>query len=237
MSVLYIVATPIGNLEDITLRALRILSEVEIIACEDTRHTLILLSKYNIKKKTISCHQHNEEESAKGILKLLDEGKDIAFCSDAGTPALSDPGSRLVEYIRSNSSHGIVPIPGVSALTALVSVSGNIGKSFTFEGFLSPKSGRRKKRLSELLERNEAFVIYESPYRVTKVLEDISSIAENARVVCGRELTKTFEEIRVRTAKELFDEYSGKDSIKGEFVLIVIPEGAVVDKHKENIDS
>ncbi len=138
MSTLYIVATPIGNLEDITYRAIRTLKEVDIIACEDTRHTSGLLSHYDIKKRLIACHSYNEEESANGIIELLDQGNNIAYCSDAGTPGVSDPGARLVERVRSGSEHNIVPIPGASAVTSLVSGAGNIGKSFPFEGFLSP---------------------------------------------------------------------------------------------------
>ena len=139
------VATPIGNLEDITYRAVRILGEVDVIACEDTRHTSLLLSHYGIRKRLIACHSHNEEESAKGIISLLDQGMDVAYCSDAGTPGISDPGARLAELVRSGSGHRVVPVPGPSAFAALVSAAGNIGKAFTFEGFLSPKKGRRTK--------------------------------------------------------------------------------------------
>ncbi len=237
MSTLYLVATPIGNMEDITLRALKVLESVDVIACEDTRHTQILLSKYNIKKRTISCHQHNEIESAKGIVELLDSGKNIAFCSDAGTPGISDPGSRLVEYVRSASTHEIVPLPGASAGITLLSVAGNIGsKAFTFEGFLSPKPGRRKKRLVELFERGEAFIIYESPFRVVKILKEIAELSSSCKIVCGRELTKAFEEITSGTAKEIYDDYSARLSIKGEFAIIIIP-GACDDNNQEDTDA
>ncbi len=229
------VATPIGNLEDITYRAVRILSEVDVIACEDTRHTMQLLSHYNIRKRLIACHAHNEEESAKGILALLDGGSNIAYCSDAGTPGVSDPGARLVEYIRAESDHCIIPIPGASASVTLVSAAGNIGKSFTFEGFLSPKKGRRQKRLQELFSRGEAFIIYESPFRVLKTLEDVRE-AGACRIVAGRELTKAHEEFITGSADSVIGSLSSRDSIKGEFAIMVIPE-ASDDKCEEDQDA
>ena len=229
------VATPIGNLEDITYRAVRILSEVDVIACEDTRHTMQLLSHYNIRKRLIACHAHNEEESAKGILALLDSGSNIAYCSDAGTPGVSDPGARLVEYIRAESDHCIIPIPGASASVTLVSAAGNIGKSFTFEGFLSPKKGRRQKRLQELFSRGEAFIIYESPFRVLKTLEDVRE-AGACRIVAGRELTKAHEEFITGSADSVIGSLSSRDSIKGEFAIMVIPE-ASDDKCEEDQDA
>ena len=220
---LYMVATPIGNLEDITYRAVRILGEVDVIACEDTRHTSLLLSRYSIHKRLIACHAHNEEESAKGILGLLDSGLNVAYCSDAGTPGVSDPGARLVEYIRQDGRHRVVPIPGASAGVSLVSAAGNIGKSFTFEGFLSPKQGRRRERLSELFSRGEAFIVYESPFRVVKTLRDIAEAGE-ARLVIGRELTKAHEEIISGSAEEMLEEFSRREQIKGEFAFLVVPE-------------
>lgn len=232
---LYLVATPIGNLEDITYRAVRVLSEVDVIACEDTRHTQTLLARYGIHKRTIACHAHNEEESAKGILALLDAGSSIAYVSDAGTPGISDPGSRLVEYVRANSGHEVIPIPGPSAVSTLVSVSGNIGKGFVFEGFLSPKPGRRRKRLAQLFAFRTAFVIYESPFRVLKTLEDIRGMGK-CRVIAGRELTKAFEEILTGTADEVIAALSEKDRIKGEFCLVVVPE-ALDDNSEETEDA
>ena len=229
------VATPIGNLEDITYRAVRILSEVDVIACEDTRHTMQLLLHYNIRKRLIACHAHNEEESAKGILALLDGGSNIAYCSDAGTPGVSDPGARLVEYIRAESDHCVIPIPGASASVTLVSAAGNIGKSFTFEGFLSPKKGRRQKRLQELFSRGEAFIIYESPFRVLKTLEDVRD-AGACRIVAGRELTKAHEEFITGSADSVIGSLSSRDSIKGEFAIMVIPE-ASDDKCEEDQDA
>ena len=233
MSKLYIVATPIGNLEDITLRALRVLREVDVIACEDTRHTNMLLSHYDIKKRLIATHSYNEKESSKGILSLLDEGNDIAYCSDAGTPGVSDPGELLVDYIRENSEHEIVPVPGVSAFTTLVSASGRVGKAFTFEGFLSPKSGRRKKRLSELISRNEAFIIYESPFRVVKTLKEAKEIEPGLICVMGREMTKQFEEIKKMDIASLISYLEAKSTIKGEFAILMYKAG-VDDKAEED---
>ena len=232
MSTLYMVATPIGNLEDITLRALRILKEVDVIACEDTRHTELLLSHYEIKKRLISCHSYNEEESADGIIALLDEGKNIAYCSDAGTPGISDPGSRLCEKVRKLSDHDIVPIPGPSAFVTLISAAGRIGKVFTFEGFLSPKKGRRERRLRELMECGNSFIIYESPYRVLKTLEELRTY-KIERVIVGRELTKSHEEILSGSVDEIILSLKDRPAIKGEFVILVLP-GESCDNDKED---
>lgn len=223
------VGTPIGNLEDITVRALRILKEVDVIACEDTRHTSLLLSRYDIKKRLIACHSYNEEESAKGIISLLDQNLSVAYCSDAGTPGVSDPGARLVERVRRESDHPVVPIPGANAAVTLVSAAGRIGKSFLFEGFLSPKKGRRQKRLEELLERGDAFIIYESPFRVLKTLEEIAASGKAERVVVGRELTKAHEEIIALSPEEMVENFRARDAIKGEFAIIVVPGGGRED--------
>ena len=224
MSTLYSVATPIGNLSDMTYRAVEVLMNVDIIACEDTRHTQNLLNHYKISKRLIATHAHNEANSAKGIINLLEEGNDIAFVSDAGTPGISDPGSRLVESVRS-SGFDVVPIPGASAFTALVSVAGCIGRSVHFEGFLSPKSGRRKKRLKELLERDESFVFYESPFRVVKVLEELSALDPSRRVVIGREMTKEVRRVPDRIGRRGAGMLKGRQAVKG-FALLVAPKGA-----------
>jgi len=221
MSTLYVIATPIGNLEDITYRAVRILGEVDVIACEDTRHTRLLLNHYNIQcERMIACHAHNEVASAEGIVKLLNDGQNIAYVSDAGTPGISDPGARVVEAVRS-AGIKVVPIPGPSAAVTLISAAGRVGKSFTFEGFLSPKSGRRKKRLAELLQRNDAFIIYESPYRVEKILAEIAEQAPDRKIVVGREMTKTFEQFIVGKASEAVE---NMEKVKGEFAICVCAE-------------
>ena len=227
------VATPIGNLEDITLRALRILREVDTIACEDTRHTQLLLSHYEIQKRLIACHSYNEEESAKGIIALLDAGQNVAYCSDAGTPGISDPGSRLSERVRSESDHTVVPVPGPSAFVSLISAAGRIGKAFTFEGFLSPKKGRRTKRIEALVSRGDTFIIYESPFRVLKTMEELKSFPGIKRLVVGRELTKAHEEISVGTPEEIYADYSSRPAIKGEFVILCVM-GDDCDNDKED---
>ena len=233
MAVLYVVATPIGNLDDITFRAVNTLKEVNVIACEDTRHTQNLLNRFDINgKKLIACHSHNEAASSQGIVNLLEQGFDVAYCSDAGTPGVSDPGSRVVRKVR-EAGFKVVPIPGASACITLISASGLAGKTFTFEGFLSPKSGRRKKRLEELLSRNEAFVIYESPFRIIKTLEEIKTLDASRCIVLGRELTKTFEEIITGTASEIIESLK---VVKGEFVFVVLPQGKEEGEPEGNAD-
>ncbi len=220
MSTLYMVATPIGNLEDITYRAIETLKNVDVIACEDTRQSSKLLNHYGIKKHLISVRARNEKTSAPGVLKLLDEGKDIAYVSDAGTPVLSDPGAILLQAVR-GSEHKIVPIPGPNAFGTLVSVCGFIGKTVTFEGFLPQKSGKRKKRLEELLEREESFIIYESPYRIVKLLTELAEINKERHLLLGREMTKNFEEFIQGTTTEVLENMSTRTTIKGEFAIIV----------------
>lgn len=220
MSTLYIVATPIGNLDDITLRAIKTLREAPVIACEDTRHTQMLLNHLEITgKRLIACHAHNEAASSQGIVGLLSQGLDVAYCSDAGTPGVSDPGSRLVRAVR-EAGFTVVPIPGASASVTLISASGLSGKTFTFEGFLSPKSGRRKTRLKELLSRDEAFIIYESPFRILKTLSEIRDLDDSRRIVLGREMTKAFEQFLYGTASEIISQLK---VVKGEFAFVVLP--------------
>ena len=220
MSKLYIVATPIGNLDDLTLRAINTLREADVIACEDTRHTQILLTHLGITgKRLIACHAHNEAASSQGIVGLLGQGLNVAYCSDAGTPGVSDPGSRLVRVVR-EAGFDVVPIPGASASVTLISASGLAGKTFTFEGFLSPKSGRRKSRLKELLEREEAFIIYESPFRILKTLGELRDLDDSRRLVLGREMTKAFEQFIYGTPSEVISELK---VVKGEFALVVLP--------------
>ena len=220
MSTLYIVGTPIGNLGDITYRAVETLKNVDVVAAEDTRHTLQLLTHLEIRKPLISCRAQNEEFAAQKIIQLMDEGKNIAFASDAGTPGISDPGAVLAGLVR-KAGHSVVPIPGPSAFATLVSVAGAGGKTLIFEGFLSPKPGKRRARLKELLSTEDAIVLYESPFRIVKLLTDIADIDNNRRVVVGRELTKLHEEIIEGTAAELRDDFTSRASIKGEFAVFI----------------
>jgi 16S rRNA (cytidine1402-2'-O)-methyltransferase len=218
------VGTPIGNLGDITLRALETLKTVDTIACEDTRHTLALLNHFSISKPLVSCHANDEARASARIVAMLDAGKSVAYCSDAGTPGLSDPGAVLARTARL-AGHSVVPIPGVSAFTALVSASGFSGRSFLFDGFPSPKASRRKSRLEVLLGREESFVLYESPYRVLKLIRDIADLDPGRKICIGREITKFHEQILVGSAKELvsmFGGIEGKSILeKGEFAILV----------------
>jgi 16S rRNA (cytidine1402-2'-O)-methyltransferase len=220
MGILYIVATPIGNLADITFRALKTLKEADVIACEDTRHTLKLLNHYEIQKPLMSCRSHNEKIAAERIIELLEEGKTVCYVSDAGTPGLSDPGGTLVSSVRT-AGFRVIPIPGVSAFASLLSIGGFPGRSVLFDGFLSPKSGKRKKRIEELMERGESFVLYESPHRIVKLLADIADVDSMRPVLIGREMTKFHEEYLEAPAGELLADFSGRESIKGEFSVLV----------------
>lgn len=229
MSTLYVVGTPIGNLDDITFRAVETLKKVDAIAAEDTRHTLQLLNALEskglathteFKKPLISCRSQNEEKAAEQIIKLMDDGKDIAYASDAGTPGISDPGAVLAGLVR-KAGHSVVPIPGPSAFATLVSVAGAGGKTLIFEGFLSPSPGKRRSRLRELLSTKNAIILYESPFRIVKLLTDIADIENDRRVVVGRELTKLHEEIVEGTASEVRDDFANRDSIKGEFAIFI----------------
>lgn len=221
MSTLYIIATPIGNLEDITYRAVRILRETDVIAAEDTRQTRKLLDRYDIvPRMLISCRARNEEISSRGIVKLLDEGRDVAYVSDAGTPGVSDPGSRLAAAVR-DAGFSVVPVPGASAVTTLISVAGTAGKGFVFEGFLSPKGGRRRSRLKELMNTGMIFVLYESPYRIIKLIEDLKELAPDRKILIGREITKKFEEFLSGTPDEVLAELSSRSNLKGEFAVLV----------------
>lgn len=237
MGELFIVGTPIGNLGDITYRALETFRTADVVAAEDTRHTLELLTHFDIRKPMLSCRSQNEETAAKKIISLLDEGKSVAYASDAGTPGISDPGAVLVERVR-EAGHSVVPIPGVSAFATLVSVSGSNAKTVVFEGFLSPKPGRRRKRLSELLSLGYAVVLYESPFRITKLLSDIASIAPERRIAVGRELTKVHEEIACGTAAEICADYSARTKIQGEFAILLFSckNSKLLDKDSDNIN-
>ena len=228
-STLYIVSTPIGNLEDITLRALNILKEVDLIACEDTRTSNKLLSRYQIQKPLTSYHEHNEIEKAEELLTLLKEGKSIALITDAGTPGVSDPGFRIVKLASENGIQ-VVPIPGASAAIAALSISGLPTSSFTFLGF----PPRQNKKLSEFIERikdrPETLIFYESPKRIIKTLEVMSKILGRRNISISREITKMYEETLRGSISDIIDDLKSRETIKGEFVLLV--EGNSQDNQK-----
>jgi 16S rRNA (cytidine1402-2'-O)-methyltransferase len=221
MANLYIVATPIGNLEDLSLRALRILKEVDLILCEDTRVTKKLLDRYRIEKPLLSYHQHSKLQKLDYIISLLKGGKNLALISDAGTPGISDPGGKLVnEVVKWLSDQvKIVPIPGPSALTCAASVSGFPMDKFLFLGF-PPKKKRRKRFFKEVIESKHPVIFYESPYRITKTLKELGRMNEELGVVVCRELTKKFEAIYRGKINEVIEEIE-KNQIRGEFVVIV----------------
>lgn len=220
MATLYIIATPIGNLKDITLRAIEILGSVSLVACEDTRRTLQLLNHLGIKKSLISCRSQNELKAASRVVEELQKGNDVAFASDAGTPCLSDPGAVLVRAVR-EAGLSVIPIPGCSAFACLLSVAGGLDKAVVFEGFLSPKPGRRRSRLRELMESETAFVVYESPFRVLKLLNDITDIDSERYVSIGREMTKIHEEYLSGSAQTLTLDLASREKIQGEFAVYV----------------
>ncbi len=217
---LYIVATPIGNLNDITFRAVEILGKADIIAAEDTRHTRLLLSHFNITSRLISCYEHNEIESARGIIELLKAGKSIALVSNAGTPTVSDPGYRLINAAISENI-AVVPIPGVSAAITALSASGLPSDTFCFAGFLPSKKPKRRERLEELSGLPGTLVFYESPRRIMEVLEDMNDIMGDRQAVLSRELTKTYEEFLRGKFPELIAELASRQAIKGEITLLV----------------
>lgn len=236
MSELYIVATPIGNLGDITYRALETFKNVDVIAAEDTRHTLQLLTHFEIRKPLVSVRSHNEQFASEKVIKLLDEGQKVAYASDAGTPGISDPGAILAGLAR-KAGHKVIPIPGASAFAALASVAGAGGKTLVFEGFLSPKPGRRRIRLRELMATGDAVILYESPFRIVKLLTDIADIEKDRRVVIGRELTKLHEEITEGTAEEVLEDYGQRDKILGEFAVFISGNKNVknLDESSDNV--
>jgi 16S rRNA (cytidine1402-2'-O)-methyltransferase len=219
---LYLVSTPIGNLEDITLRALRILKEASLIACEDTRQTAKLLRHYGISTPTISCHEHNEKERAEQLIARLLAGESIALVSDAGTPLLSDPGSVLTEKAIS-SGIPVVPVPGPSALLAAISASGLSTDEFLFVGFLPSRRSQRRKKLSELAAVKSALAFYESPHRMAETLADALEILGPRRAVAARELTKIHEQFLRGSLAELYDLFKSRE-FRGEMALII--EGA-----------
>lgn len=225
MPILYIVATPIGNLEDLSFRALRILREADLILCEDTRRTRKLLSYYKIRNRVLSYHQHSKLKKSEKILKFLKEGKNLVLVSDAGTPGISDPGNELIKFlIKKIPNLKVVPIPGPSAITAAASISGFPMDKFLFLGF-PPTKKKRKKFFKEVANSKYPVIFFESPYRILKTLKQLKEAIEQCNnegvelVVC-RELTKKFEIIYRGNTEEVLEEI-GPDKIKGEFVIIL----------------
>jgi len=216
---LYPVSTPIGNLEDITIRALRTLKRVDLIAAEDTRHTKILLDKYSIRKKLISFYSYNKLRRKDKIVDLLKQGKNIALVSDAGTPGISDPGFSLIKNAIENHVP-VMGIPGPTALIAALVVSGKPANKFVFEGFLSNKSSKRRKRLEFLKNEERTVIIYESCHRITKLLKDISDIMGNREIALIRELTKKFEEVKREKVSALLEHFL-KIKPRGEFIVVM----------------
>jgi 16S rRNA (cytidine1402-2'-O)-methyltransferase len=219
---LYIVSTPIGNLEDITLRAIRILKEVDLIAAEDTRKTGRLLSHYNIKKPMTSYFEHNEKQKAGKLIEQLLEGKNIALVSDAGTPCISDPGYCLVRAARENDIE-ITVIPGPSAVIAGLVLSNMPVNKFIFLGYLSPKKGKKEKQLEEVKDFTGSVILYESPYKIKKTLQSILNVMGDIEVALCREITKIYEEVIIKKVSEVIEFYE-KNNIKGEFVLVFSPK-------------
>lgn len=219
---LFVIATPIGNLKDITLRAIATLEMVDWIGCEDTRHSIHLLRNYGINKPLISVHDHNEQQRKHQLLTKLQNGENGALISDAGTPLISDPGYHLITYLRDNGIT-IVPLPGASAIITALSAAGMPTNSFSFEGFLPAKSLKKIKALTLLKEEHRTMVFYESPHRFIETLEIMAQVFEPTRIITvAKELTKQFERFSFGTIAKVLTEFNANpDRIKGEFVLIV----------------
>jgi 16S rRNA (cytidine1402-2'-O)-methyltransferase len=219
---LYLVATPIGNLGDITLRALETIAAADLLACEDTRVTRVLLGRYGIRQRPVAYHEHNAVEAGPKLIAALEEGRSVALVSDAGTPLVSDPGFRLVEQALA-AGIKVVPIPGPSAVLAALTASGLPSDAFLFAGFLPVKDGQRKTRLTELAAVPATLIFFESPRRVAETLAAMAEVFGDRRAAIGRELTKTFEETRTGTLAALAAHYAEAPTPKGEIVVCVGP--------------
>jgi len=215
---LYLIATPIGNLSELSPRALETIKEMDFIAAEDTRHSGELLASFGIKKPMISCHEHNEEEASDRIVSLLEEGKKVAYMSDAGYPAISDPGQRLVKRLLAEGIK-VSTISGANAALNALAASGLDSRHFYFHGFLPVKEGERKQELSSLAEKKETMIFYEAPHRIGKTLKDLYSAFGEREATLARELTKTHEELIHGSLKELSE--LDPETLKGEMVIIV----------------
>ena len=235
--ILYLVATPIGNLEDITLRALRILREVDIVAAEDTRQTIKLLNHFDIKKPLISYHEHNKAEKGNYLVQQLIEGKSIALVTDAGTPGISDPGEDLVRLTIENGITATM-IPGPVALISGLILSGLSTGRFVFEGYLPINKRSREERLLSLQKETRTLVFYEAPHKLIRTLKDIYGVYGNRRIALARELTKKFEELVRCTIEEAIKRYEN-ESPRGEFVLIVegVDEKVIAENKRKSWDN
>ncbi len=232
MASLYICATPIGNLEDITLRCLKVLKEVDAIAAEDTRRTVKLLNHYNITNSLISYHEHNKKSKGEEIIDLLLKGKNIALVTDAGMPTISDPGEDLVKLcVKKGIS--IIAIPGATASLTALSISGLSTERFVFEGFLPRKGRERKIRLEDMAKEERTIILYEAPHRLITTLEDLAKFLGNRRISISRELTKKFEETLRFNIEEAISEFSERD-IKGEFVLVIQGKLSETDNREDD---
>lgn len=229
---LYIVPTPIGNLQDITLRALETLKQADFILCEDTRQTKKLLDNFGIQTKTLRYNEQNEG-SFSSFIKMLKEGKNLALVSDAGTPCVSDPGWKLVRLARQENIQ-VTALPGASATTCALSASGLSGGGFCFLGFLPKKKGKALKQIEAALNIEKPIIIYESPYRIVKFLEFLQENLQQIKVFIGREITKTFEEYLSGTPAELLANFKARKKILGEFVVIL--DGRKTDTEEDNED-
>lgn len=233
--ILYLVATPIGNLADITHRALQVLKDVDLIACEDTRHTHKLLQHYGVTTKTISYHEHNEQQRAAELIDRLKQGSDIAVVSDAGTPSISDPGFRLVRAAI-ESEVAVVPVPGPSALISALIAAGLPTDEFFFAGFLPSRSNARRTRLDELRSVPGTLIFYESPHRLATTLKDAFEVLGEREAVVARELTKLHEEIRRGRLSELATHYANEENPRGE-IVVLIDRKVIAETNKEAVAS
>jgi len=215
--ILYVVATPIGNLEDISLRAIRILKEVNLIAAEDTRHTKKLLNAYKISTPLISLHEHNEKGKSELIISKINSGMNVAYVSDAGTPCVSDPGHYLIGFAQ-NENIRVIPIPGPCAVITALSASGFSADSFLFCGFMPARENKRRKFMESLKDEERTIVFYESPMRFSDSLKTLQEVLGDRRIVVARELTKIFEEVKRGKVSEFID---GKTKLKGEITIII----------------
>jgi 16S rRNA (cytidine1402-2'-O)-methyltransferase len=224
---LYVVGTPIGNLKDIGIRAKDVLGQVSLVAAEDTRSTRKLLAHLGIKAGLLSCHKHNERASARKVITLLEKGKDVALVSEAGTPALSDPGASLVKLVR-EAGFSVIPVPGASAVITALSVAGMPADTFFFAGFLPNRQAERRKALEQMAEIPHTIVLFEAPHRLPDALEDILGILGDRQMVMARELTKVHETVISGSVSGIMEQVS-KKSVRGEITLVI--EGAEEDRY------